>query len=83
MLRQVKVNIPLLDMLKQVPTYANFLKDLYTVKKGMNMEKKAFLTEQVHHIVQDSSEVQISRVSYHISEHWRNLCGEGITIFGG
>ena len=27
-LRQVKVNIPLLDMIKQVPTYAKFLKDL-------------------------------------------------------
>ena len=34
MLRQVKVNIPLLDMIKQVPTYAKFLKDLCTVKKG-------------------------------------------------
>ena len=33
MLRQVKVNIPLLDMIKQVPTYAKFLKDLCTVKK--------------------------------------------------
>ena len=31
-LRQVKVNIPLLDMIKQVPTYANFLKDLCTMK---------------------------------------------------
>ncbi|RVW97556.1 hypothetical protein CK203_046513 [Vitis vinifera] len=28
-LRQVKVNIPLLDMIKQVPTYAKFLKDCY------------------------------------------------------
>ena len=27
-LRQVKVKIPLLDMIKQVPTYAKFLKDL-------------------------------------------------------
>ena len=27
-LRQVKVNIPLLDMIKQVPTYAKILKDL-------------------------------------------------------
>ena len=34
-LRQVKVNIPLLDMIKQVPTYAKFLKDLCTVKKGL------------------------------------------------
>ena len=29
-LRQVKVNISLLDMIKQVPTYAKFLKDLCT-----------------------------------------------------
>ena len=29
-LRQVKVNIPLLDMIKQVPAYAKFVKDLCT-----------------------------------------------------
>ena len=34
-LQQVKVNIPLLDMIKQVPTYAKFLKDLCTVKRGL------------------------------------------------
>ena len=50
-LRQVKVNIPLLDMIKQVPTYAKFLKDLCTVKKGLGIEKKAFLTEQVSAII--------------------------------
>ena len=33
-LRKVKVNIPLLDMIKQVPTYAKFLKDLCTIKRG-------------------------------------------------
>ena len=44
-LRQVKVNIPLLDMIKQVPTYAKFLKDLCTIKRGLNVSKKAFLTE--------------------------------------
>ena len=37
-LRQVKVNIPLLDMIKQVPTYAKFL--------------KAFFTEQVSAIIE-------------------------------
>ncbi|RVW62040.1 hypothetical protein CK203_064785 [Vitis vinifera] len=46
-LRQVKVNIPLLDMIKQVPTYAKFLKDLCTIKRGLNVSKKAFLTEQM------------------------------------
>ena len=44
-LRQVKVNIPLLDMIKQVPTYAKFLKDLCIVKIGLNIDKKSFLTE--------------------------------------
>ena len=52
MLRQVKVNIPLLDMIKQVPTYAKFLKDLCIVKKGLGINKKAFLTEQVSSIIQ-------------------------------
>ena len=51
-LRQVKVNIPLLDMIKQVPTYAKFLKDLCTVKRGLNVDKRAFLTEQVSAINQ-------------------------------
>ena len=52
MLRQVKVNIPLLDMIKQVLTYAKFLKDLCTVKRGFNVDKRAFLTEQVSSIIQ-------------------------------
>ena len=51
-LRQVKVNIPLLDMIKQVPTYAKFLKDLCTVKRGLNVNKNAFLTEQVSAIIE-------------------------------
>ena len=51
-LRKVKVNIPLLYMVKQVPTYAKFLKDLCTVKRGLNVDKKAFLTKQVSAIIQ-------------------------------
>ena len=51
-LRQVKVNIPLLYMIKHVPTYAKFLKDLCTVKNGLAINKKAFLTEQVSSIIQ-------------------------------
>ena len=51
-LRQVKVNIAFLDMIKQVPTYAKFLKDLCIVKRGFNVNKKAFLIEQVSAIIQ-------------------------------
>ena len=57
-LRQVKVNIPLLDMIKQVPTYAKFLKDLCTVKRGLNVNKKDFLTEQVSAIIECKTPVK-------------------------
>ena len=57
-LRQVKVNIPLLDIIKQVPAYAKFLKDLCTIKKGLGIKKKAFLTEQVSAIIQSRNPVK-------------------------
>ena len=57
-LRQVKVNIPLFDIIKQVPAYAKFLKDLCTIKKGLGIEKKAFLTEQVSAIIQSKNPVK-------------------------
>ena len=57
-LRQVKVNIPLLDMINQVPTYAKFLKDLCTMKRGFNVNKKAFLTEQVSAIIECKNPVK-------------------------
>ena len=51
-LRQVKVNIPLLEMIKQVPTYAKFLKDLCIVNRGFIVNKKAFLTKQFSTIIE-------------------------------
>ena len=58
MLRQVKVNIPLLNMIKQVLTYAKFLRDLCIVKRGLNADKKAFLTEKVSGIIQSKTPVK-------------------------
>jgi hypothetical protein len=49
--KQVRINIPLLDAIKQVPSYAKFLKDLCTVKRKLNVKKKAFLAEQVNVIL--------------------------------
>ena len=57
-LRQVKVNIPLLDIIKQVPAYAKILENLCTIKKGLGIEKKAFLTEQVSAIIQSRNPVK-------------------------
>ena len=39
-------------MIKQVPTYAKILKDLCTVNRGLNVDKKTFLTKQVSDIIQ-------------------------------
>ena len=54
MLKQVKVNIHLLDAIKQIPSYAKFLKDLCTFKRKLNVHKKTFLTEQVSAIIQNN-----------------------------
>ncbi|RVW43642.1 hypothetical protein CK203_097048 [Vitis vinifera] len=82
-LRQVKVNIPLLDMIKQVPTYVKFLKDLCTIKRGLNVNKKAFLlASKCHHTVQVSSEVQRFELPYHLSDDWRKLVEKALLDLG-
>ena len=58
MLRQSKVSILLLDMIKQVPTYVKFLKDMCIVKRRLNVDMKAFLTEQVSSIIQCKTPVK-------------------------
>ncbi|XP_049372491.1 uncharacterized protein LOC125837400 [Solanum verrucosum] len=44
-LRQLSVNIPLVEALEQMPGYAKFMKDLVTKKKVVNID----LTDNVHH----------------------------------
>ena len=45
-------------MIRQVPTYAKFFKDLCTLKRGLNVDKTAFLTEQVSSIIQQRTPVK-------------------------
>ena len=53
-LKKVKVNIPLLNVIRQVLTYIKFLKDLCIVKKWMHLKKNFFFffTKQVSAIIQ-------------------------------
>jgi hypothetical protein len=51
-LHQVKVNLPLLHLIKQMPLYAKVIKDLCTVKRKHHVKKTAFLTKQVSAIIQ-------------------------------
>jgi len=72
--KQVRINIPLLDAIKQVPSYAKFLKDLCTVKRKLNVKKKAFLAEQVSTILQNNNALKYKdpscpTISCFIGEH--------------
>ncbi|GFY90811.1 hypothetical protein Acr_07g0010080 [Actinidia rufa] len=49
---QIKISIPHLDAKKQIPAYAKFFKDLYTIKRTLNVYDKAFLIEQASSIIQ-------------------------------
>jgi hypothetical protein len=50
--KQVQINIPFLDAIQQIPSYAKFLKDLVRVKRKTNIPKKAFMTKLVSAILQ-------------------------------
>ena len=52
--KQVKLNIPLLDAIKQIPSYAKFLKDLYIVKRKLGVNKDAFMTEQSTSLIRNN-----------------------------
>ena len=52
--KQVKLNIPLLDAIKQIPSYAKFLKYLCTVKRKLGVNKEAFMTEQSTSLIRNN-----------------------------
>ena len=52
--KQVKLNIPLLDAIKQIPSYAKFLKDLCTVKRKLGVSKEAFMTKQSTSLIRNN-----------------------------
>ena len=51
-LHQVKVNLPLLHIIKQMSIYPKVIKDLCTIKRMHQVKKTAFLTEQVSASIQ-------------------------------
>ena len=48
---QVKLNVPILDAIQQVPAYAKFLKDMCTKKRKTNVPKKVFLATNINEIL--------------------------------
>ncbi|KAD3066772.1 hypothetical protein E3N88_34652 [Mikania micrantha] len=45
--KQVKINLPLIDAIKQIPSYAKYLKEMCTQKRNHKVPKKVDLTENV------------------------------------
>ncbi|XP_074323506.1 uncharacterized protein LOC141660421 [Apium graveolens] len=56
--KQVKINIPLLDAIQQVSSYAKCLKDLCTHKRTTYVPKKALLTSHVSSILSNQIPVK-------------------------
>ena len=52
--KQVKVKIPLLDAIKQIPSYAKILKDLCTVKRKLGVHNDAFMTKQSTSLIRNN-----------------------------
>ena len=52
--KQVKLNIPLLDAIKQISSYAKFLKYLCTVKRKLGVNKEAFMIEQSTSLIRNN-----------------------------
>jgi len=50
---QVKINVPLLDAIQQVPSYPKFLKDMFTKKRKINVLKKVFLAINIIELLSD------------------------------
>ena len=55
--KQVKINIPLLNAIQQVPAYPKFLKDLCTqkIKSRNHTPKKVLFTEHISSLIQHST----------------------------
>ncbi|XP_004289461.1 PREDICTED: uncharacterized protein LOC101311229 [Fragaria vesca subsp. vesca] len=52
MFKKVHINIPLLDAISQIPTYAKFLKELCTNKRKFEEHEKVMLSEEVSAVLQ-------------------------------
>jgi hypothetical protein len=59
--KQVQINIPIIDAIRQIPSYAKFLKDLCTQKRRMRTRspEKILLTEQVSSLIQHTVPTKI------------------------
>ena len=54
----MKINVPLLDAIQQVPSYTKFLKDMCTKKRKTNVPNKVFLATNISKLLLGSIPVK-------------------------
>ena len=72
--KQVRINIPMLDAIKQIPSYAKFLKDLCTIKTKLHVKEMVMMNESQSAILQCKSMPKILCIGvYKIDQALLNL----------
>ena len=54
MLSKVKINLPLLQMIENVPLYAKFFKELCIRKRKLDAHEKIYASEVVNYVLQQN-----------------------------
>ena len=60
----MKVNLPLLHVIKKIPSYAKVIKDLCTLKRKHKVSKKLFLAEQVSAVIERNTPPKYKNPNY-------------------
>ncbi|KAI3808178.1 hypothetical protein L1987_24124 [Smallanthus sonchifolius] len=63
MFKQLKVNLPFIEVLQHMPKYGKFLKDLLSTKKKLEGISKVSLSEQCSAVQLDLGELQPTHMS--------------------
>ncbi|XP_019241000.1 PREDICTED: uncharacterized protein LOC109220989 [Nicotiana attenuata] len=88
-LKQVQINIPLVDILQEVPKYAKYIKDIVANKRRLTVFKTVALTEECNSRIQGKLPQKLKdpgsfTIQISIGKHavGRALCdlGEGINL---
>jgi len=61
---QVKINVPLFDVIQQVPSYTKFLKDMCTKKRRTNVSKKVFLATNISELLSNQIPIKYKDPPY-------------------
>ncbi|KAL5579072.1 hypothetical protein UlMin_011514 [Ulmus minor] len=83
-LKQVRINLPFLHVIKQVPNYAKVIKDLCTLKRKDNVKKTTFLAEQASAVIDSKTPPKYKDLGYPTvaCQIGNQACGQALLDLG-